>query len=661
MEFLGIIEIIFIVSAVIVFILTKVKVPSLVGFLIAGILIGPSSLGIITNTHNIEVIAEVGVVLLLFSIGIEFSMKKLLKIKRLVFGGGFLQILITTFFISLFSFYFFKDIKIALFLGFLISLSSTAVILKILADKGDIDTPHGKIMVGILIFQDLFVVVLMLLIPLLAGEAITTQEIFIKVAKAFLIILFVFISSRVIFPYFLHQIVKTKSRELFIISIIVICLGIAILTSYMGLSLALGAFLAGLIISESEYAHQALSDILPFKESFMGLFFVSVGMLMNLNFIFENFLLIISSLFIVIFIKVVALLIVMYILKTSQRVSILSSISLAQIGEFSFVLAFAAKESNLIGDNIYQLILSVTVITMILSPFMINLAYRVSENTERLSILKKFFKNIKDYEEIKAIKKNDHVIIIGFGLNGRNLAKILKDLNIPYVILETNSVTVSDMKKKGEPIYFGDGTSIDVLRHLGLDRARAVVIAISDASATRRMVSIIRKENNKIYIIVRTRYLAEVEDLRKLGANEVIPEEFETSIEISSRVLKYYHFPSNIIYDVAEKLREDSYKALRRVTIPKHSLYDHTAALKELIIESYYVTGRCSIMNKSIRQLEIRKKTNITIVAIKRGDDIIANPDPDFEFLENDVIIFIGKSSDINKAITYFNNVCSIA
>lgn len=660
MEFLGIIEIIFIVSAIIVFILTKINIPSLVGFLSAGILIGPSVLGIITNTHNIEIIAEMGVVLLLFSIGIEFSLKKLLKIKRIVFGGGLLQVLITTALIFIFSIYFFKNLKVTIFVSFLISLSSTAVILKILADRGEIDTPYGKTIVGILIFQDLFVVVLMLLIPILSGDEVTGFEIFSKIFKAGLIILFVMVGSRFVFPYFLHQIVKTKSRELFIITTIVICLGIAIITSYAGLSLALGAFLAGLIISESEYAHQALSDIIPFKESFMGLFFVSVGMLMNLNFVYENIFLILTGVLVVIFIKVFAILIVGFILSLSQRVSIISAISLAQIGEFSFVLAFAGKNSNLIGDDVYQLILSITVITMILSPFMMNLAYKISEKPELFSLIKRFYKKTRDYEEIKTVKKSDHVIIIGFGLNGRNLAKILKEVNIPYVVLEMNNIIVSEMKKKGEPIYYGDGTSIEVLKHLGLEKARVVVIAISDPSATRRIVSIIRKENNSIYILVRTRYLSEVDDLKKLGANEVIPEEFETSIEISSRLLKYYHFPTNIILDIAERLREDSYKALRRVTLPKYSLYDHTTALKELEVDSYLVKDKCSLINKSIKELEIRKKTNVTIIAIRRDDSLIVNPDPEFRFRENDIVIFVGKGSDINKAITYFNEVCGV-
>lgn len=661
MEFLEIIEIIFIVSAIIVFILTKVKIPSLVGFLIAGILIGPYSLGFVTNTHNIEIVAEVGIVLLLFSIGIEFSLKKLLKIKRIVFGSGFFQILLTTFIVAFISYYFFKNLRIAIFTGVLVSLSSTASVLKILSDKSEIDTAHGKTMLGILIFQDLFVVIIMLIIPILSGSEITIKEISTKILKAIVIIAFVLISSRFIFPNFLHQIVKTKSRELFIITMIVICLGIAIVTSKAGLSLALGAFLAGLIISESEYASQALSDILPFKESFMGLFFVSVGMLIDIRFVYENIVLVVTSLFLIIFIKSISIMLVGLLFKFSQRVSIISAIGLSQIGEFSFVLAYAGKNIGLIGENFYHLFLSVTVITMILTPFMINISYKLSENTKITNILKKLYKKHLEYEEIKTIRKTDHVIIIGFGLNGRNLARVLKESKIPYVILEMNNITVLEFKKKGEPIYYGDGTSIDVLHALGIDRARVLVIAISDPSATRRIVSLVRNENQKINIIVRTRYVLEVDELLKLGANEVIPEEFETSIEIFARVLKYYHFPSNLILNMVENIRQDSYKALRRVTIPHLNLAQHTHILRELEVESYLVTNKCSIVGKSIRSLEIRKKTNVTVIAIKRGENLIINPNPDFEFMENDIVIFVGKGEEIKLAINYFNESCGVS
>ncbi len=460
-----------------------------------------------------------GVILLLFSIGIEFSLKKLVRIKNIVLGGGSLQVFITTALTTLVAFYLFNDMRISLFSGFLVSLSSTAIVLKILSEKGEIDTPYGKTMVGILIFQDLIVVIMMLLVPILSGEQITFITIAQKLLKAVLIIALVLFSSKYFFPFVLHHVVHSKSRELFIISVIVICLGIAIITSWFGLSLALGAFLAGLIISESEYAHQALSDIIPFKESFMGLFFVSVGMLLSFNFVVENIFQIALVLMAIMVIKFLSTFLAVNLIKVGFRPAIVSSLGLSQIGEFSFILALFGKNLNIIDNSFYQLFLASSVVSMMVSPFLISVAPKWANYLSNIKIVKKTFSHMGTARESFSITKSDHTIIIGFGLNGRNLAKVLKESAIPYVVLEINNFTVQEMKKKGEPIYYGDGTSVDILHSLGIEKAKLLVIAISDPSATRRIVSLARKLNQKLYIIVRTRYLAEVDDLKNLGAD----------------------------------------------------------------------------------------------------------------------------------------------
>ncbi len=658
MEFIEILEIVFIVSALIVFVLSKVNVPSLVGFLFAGVIIGPYGVGIVKDAKSIEIIAEIGVILLLFSIGIEFSLKKLVRIKKIVLAGGTLQVSLTTALTTLFAYFLFRDIRVAIFSGFLVSLSSTAIVLKVLSEKGEIDTPYGKTMVGILIFQDLFVVIMMLLVPMLSGEEVTLFNLAQKIIKAVLIIGVVLLSSKYIFPFILHQVVHSKSRELFIISIIVICLGIAIVTSWFGLSLALGAFLAGLIISESEYAHQALSDIIPFKESFMGLFFVSVGMLLSFGFVVENFPKIFLVLLAIVSVKFAAAFAAVQIINVALRPAIVSAIGLSQIGEFSFILAIFGKNLKIIDDSFYQLFLASSVITMMISPFLINVAPKFANYVSNLRLVKSLFSHRGSVRESFSVDKKDHTIIIGFGLNGRNLARVLKESSIPYVVLDMNNFTVLEMKKKGEPIFYGDGTSIDILHSLGIENAKLLVIAISDPSATRRIVSLSRKINPKLYIIVRTRYVAEVDDLKSLGANEVIPEEFETSIEIFARVLKYYHFPLNVIMNMVESIRENSYTALRKISAPKINMLDHYQALKELEIESYMVTASCNLIDRSIKELEIRKKTKVNIIAIKRGDELFANPSPDFRFKDGDIVIFVGKPANINNAIAYFNEIC---
>jgi len=426
-EFLKSLVIVFGVSALVVFLLYRLKIPSLVGFLIAGVIIGPFGIGIVRNTHSIEALAEIGVILLLFTIGIEFSMAKLVRIKKAVIGGGSVQVFLTIVLSAAAAYLATGNVNKSIFFGFLIALSSTAIVLKMLTEKGEIDSPHGHIMVGILIFQDLCVVPLMLLTPVLSGDGINIMDIVIKFGKAILIIAVVLLSARWIVPSLLHQVVHTRSRELFIITIILLCLGIALLTSRFGLSLALGAFLAGIIISESEYAHQAISDILPFKDSFMGLFFVSIGMLMNIEFVLNNAPKIASIVLFIFGLKIITGTASALLVGTSPRSSLLAGLGLAQIGEFSFVLAIAGKTSGIITDDFYQIFLSSSVVTMILTPFTLQFAPSVSDWITSRRIFKSLSRLQKTSEgEGFPRRKHDHVIIVGFGLNGRNLAKVLR-------------------------------------------------------------------------------------------------------------------------------------------------------------------------------------------------------------------------------------------
>jgi CPA2 family monovalent cation:H+ antiporter-2 len=654
-EFLKSLEVIFVASAVVILLLYKLKIPSLVGFIVAGIIIGPYGIGIVKDSHFIQILAEIGVILLLFTIGIEFSMAKLLRIKKAVLGGGGIQVLLTVAISTLFTYIAIEDVNKSIFFGFLYALSSTAIVLKILSEKGEIDSPHGRMMVGILIFQDLCIVPLMMLIPVLSGGLIDILDISIKMGKALLIIGIVLLSARWIVPVFLHQVVHTRSRELFLTTIILLCLGIALITSRFGLSLALGAFMAGLIISESEYAHQAISDILPFKDSFMGLFFVSIGMLMNIEFVFNNVLKIASIILFIFGLKIITGTVSGVIIGATLRSSLYAGIGLAQIGEFSFVLAIAGKASGLITEDFYQIFLSSSVVTMILTPFIMQIAPIASDWTVSRGIFKKISKlqRISESESFPK-RKHDHVIIIGFGLNGRNLATVLREAEIPYVVLEMNSDTVKDMKKKGEPIYFGDGTSKEILHKLGIQKARLLVIAISDPASTRRIVSIARQENPDIYIIVRTRYLAEVDDLKKLGADEVIPEEFETSIEIFALVLHQFNFSHDVILDMIDKIRSNSYIPLRNVEFPRRQLFERNDLLPEIEIEWYKVSESSFLAEKSINELQVRKKTGVTIIAVRRGQEVFTNPEPDFRLKAEDTLLFTGKRKNMFTALNYF-------
>ncbi len=651
--FLQTLVIIFGTSALVVFVLSRIKVPSIVGFLLAGMLIGPHGLGLIKDIHEVELLAEIGVILLLFVIGIEFSLAHLMKMKKIIIGGGGTQVILTIILGAVTAYAIISNIFQSIFLGFLIALSSTAIVMKMLQERGEMDTPHGRMMVGILIFQDLCVVPLMLLTPAMGGGGIGLYEIAFKMVKAVLIVAVVLIAARWIVPELLHKIVKTRSRELFISIIILLCFGIALLTSKLGLSLALGAFLAGLIIAESEYASQATSEILPFKDSFIGLFFVSVGMLMDMSFLQNNYIEIFIAVLGIFLLKMITGTFSAFLTGGNLKYALQTGFGLAQVGEFSFVLALVGKSAGLITDVFYQIFLSSSVITMIMTPFLINYSNNISERIASLAVFRKLSRLRRGTE--KPLSVSNHVIIVGFGINGTNLARVLKKADIPYVILELNADTVRKKKKK-EPIFYGDATNLEILHHAGIHRAKLLVVAISDAAATRRIVQVARKENPQMHIIVRTRYISEIDDLSKLGANEVIPEEFETSIEIFSRTLHHYQVPRNIISEHINSIRKDSYKALRTTALPAKFLTERYEIMKAIETETYLVKENSKIDGHTIKDLQLRAKTGATIIAVQRAEHIYHNPSPDLTLKSGDIMLLIGKLKDLERSIKYLES-----
>lgn len=643
--------IVLLVSAFSVFILQKLKLPSIVGFLISGVIIGPNGLAFVHDTREIETMAEIGVVLLLFAIGIEFSLSRLIKMKRTVIGGGTLQVFLTGTLTAIFALLWTANTKQAIFMGFLVALSSTAIVLKIISERGELDSPYGRFVVGVLIFQDLCVVPFMLLAPALRGAAVDITAISLNILRAAIIVITVLVGAKWIVPMVLRQVVRTRNRELFITTIMLFCIGIAVLTSKFGLSLALGAFLAGLIISDSEYAYQAISDIVPFKESFMGLFFVSIGMLMDTNYLLSHASTVALAVIMILIVKIASGTFSAAIIGMPVRASLQGGLNLAQIGEFSFVLALTGKSLNIIDEDIYQLFLSSSVITMVMAPFALKYSSDISVWVTSRNLLARLAKIHESSAHMPhAVKKHGHVIIIGFGLNGRNLARVLKASEIPYVILEMNGNTVNEMKKKGEPIYYGDGTSLELLHKLGIERARILVIAISDAISTRRTVSIAKSIAPQLFVIARTRYLAELDELKALGADDVIPEEFETSIEIFSRVLGRYLVPADEILEMTRSIRTDNYRALRNVHVPK-KLFEHADIITDIEFQGHRIATGSPLIGKSIAEIKIRSRTGSTVIGVKREDEVYTNPSPSFVFQEGDIVLFTGDSQQIAKAL----------
>jgi CPA2 family monovalent cation:H+ antiporter-2 len=651
-EFLKTFAIILGTSTVIVYVLHKMKMPSVIGFLISGLVIGPFGIGLVRNIELVELFAQIGIILLLFVLGIELSPTKLFEMRRFLSFAGWLQVFLTIVLSTIFA-SIFLNLGQALLTGMLISLSSTAIVLKHLSDKGEVDTPHGRITIGILIFQDLFAILMVGLLPSLSSGKIQFNLLLEKIFISLVVISLAIWSSRKFIPWLLFQIVKSRIRDLFIVSVLFLCFSVALLISEIGFSLALGAFIAGLLISESEYAHQVTADVIPFRESFMAIFFISIGMLFDTKFFIDNFVLIILTSIAVIFLKVIASFLSIRLAGGNTRISLISALALAQISEFSFLLLSIAQQYNIVNQTFFNFFISTSIITMLFSPIILLNTHKIAE---KIPIKFPQTAKTKTNEFEKTTKLDLHVVIVGFGINGRNVAKILKDLNIPYVILELNPITVKEMKKQGEPIFLGDATSVDVLKIARVDKAKLIVIAISDPISTRRIVTLARRINPDIYIIVRTRYVSEIEELKKLGADEVIPEEFETSIQISNRVLSFFNVPLNVTKEYISKLRESSYIPLLNVSVGDNlsKLVKGKFHHLSFNLATYLVEENSISAGKSIAELNFRAKTGATIIAVKRDDEIHLNPNASFILKPGDLVLALGKPAELEKAIELF-------
>lgn len=647
--------VIFTLSILVLFICYRLKIPAVVGYLLTGILAGPHGLELVNEVHEVEILAEIGIVLLLFTIGMEFSFDKLLKIKKPVIVGGTLQVALTCLIVFILAQLFRLSTGQALFIGFLISLSSTAIVLRVIQERAEVDSPHGLATLGILIFQDIIIVPMMLLTPILAGVGGSVGQSLVSLAvKGLVIILFVFVSTKWIVPQLLYQITRTKNRELFLLSVIATCLAIAWLTSSTGLSLALGAFLAGLIISESEYSHQALGSILPFRDVFTSFFFVSIGMLLNIRLFVQQPLLIIVITLVVVLIKAVAGTTATIAIGYPLRTSILAGLALSQVGEFSFILSRTGAEYGLLADNTYQMFLAVSILSMALTPFVIKSASNMANMVLSLPLPDKLKTGWDPINVTKDPEMKDHLIIIGYGINGKNLARAALAAEIPYLVLEMNVETVRNEQENGVPIFFGDATQEAILKFADITEARIVVIAISDPAATRRIIEVARRVNPKIYIIVRTRYIEELHPLLELGANEVVPEEFETSIEIFTRVLNKYMIPRGEIESFISEVRSDGYEMFRSFVKRPSKFIDLKLHIPDIEICSLRIPEDSEAAYKTLADLALRKEHGVTALAVRRGSRVIPNPHGDTELLPGDIVVVVGTRNKITKVSGLF-------
>jgi CPA2 family monovalent cation:H+ antiporter-2 len=539
----------------------------------------------------------------------------------------------------------------AIFLGFLVCFSSTAIVMKLIQKKQLTHTLQGRVTLGILIFQDIAVILVLLLTPLLGGESINLALLPQILTKLVALVLIILVVGLFIVPRALKEAAKTKNRDLFMLLVLFICLGTTFGTSAIGISPELGAFIAGLIISNTDYAHQTLGYIQPFQDVFMSIFLISIGLMIDVNYFIQNILLIVAFSIVVLLLKFVATLITGEVLKIPIRTTIAISILLSQIGEFSFVLAGVGITHGLLTNELFTMFLAVSIITMSSTPFLQNITPRIVDLFKRIPYFQvdEELSMIKE-EEVQSQILENHVIIVGFGVNGKNLSRACYHYHIPYVIVDLNPLIVEKEKALGLPIIYGNASDESVLKELKINDANCIIIATSNYESTLTTIDAARRLNPDIHIIVRTRYLKNVDEVYAAGADVVIPEEFETSIVIFTKLMDYYNKDVDEITDTIDTLRSDNYYEFRSVA-PDELTTKLNENLTDLMVESLYVKDK-----KQLDDYEF-KKHDLTVTAIIRDNKTILGISPKFELIEDDLILFTGSQENIEFFLKDYYNV----
>ncbi|MEW6720905.1 MAG: cation:proton antiporter [Thermodesulfobacteriota bacterium] len=641
------------ISITVALLFSRLKLSVVTAFLVGGAIIGPSGAKLVSGTVMVNSLAEIGVALLLFTVGLEISFSNLGKMRRRLLMGGGGQLLGTILAVLLILLPAGFPVPQALFIGFVLSVSSTAIVMKLLSERMEIESAHGRISVGILLFQDMAVIPMMLLIPSLGDwETARLSDVALTLLKAGAGVAAVLLLATFVIPRLLHEVIRLNRREILAMAVLFLILGTASFAQMFGLSLAMGAFLAGLVITESDYISDIAAQIFPFRDVFNGIFFVSAGMLLDLPFLARHLPQLLLLTAAVLAGKALCAGAAIRLQRYAWTTAVLGGVALAQVGEFSFVLLLQGYREGLVNTGAYQYLLVVAVLTMIATPFLVNAAPGIARFwTRRIARVPDEAAPVEGAPS--GPQKENHVIIAGYGMNGRNLAKVLRSVGLPYVVVDLNDMLVRRFREEGEPIFYGDVNNPEILDRLGISRARMMVLAISDPMATRRAVAVARRAGTGLFILVRTRYVADVDDLIALGANAVIPEEFETSVEIFARVLREYHVPDHIVLQQEELIRSGTYRILREREAPRGEAM--VAAFEEFlrkkVIEVFYVSPGSVWAGRTAGELPTGGDPGITILAVLRGDQAVVQPLPSFVLLAGDKLVLFGGHGPLASVI----------
>ncbi len=639
-------------------VLSRVKLPTVAGLLAAGALLGPFGLGLVRSVHAIEVLAEVGVVLLLFTIGLEFSLARLRDIFRQVALGGLLQVGLTIAVTVGVASALGEPVAHGVLYGFVFALSSTAIVLRALAERQELDAPHGRFIVGTLIFQDLCVVPMVLIVPMLghgAGTGGAAAGIGLAMGKAALVVVGTVTLSRFIVPRALGWVDASRSREVFLLAILAICIGTAWLTSLAGLSLALGAFLGGMVVADTEYSHRAMGDMLPLRDAFVSVFFVSLGMLFDVRVVASRPLLVGALLLGFLVAKGALATIAAMAMRFPARVAWLAGVGLAQFGEFGFVLARLARSHDIVDDREVSALLAAGIASLFLTPLLVRAAPHITAGERLLAPLERLIgvRSIDEADEGSA-KLSGHIVIVGFGVAGQLAARALAEHGMRFVVLELHVENVRRGKEMGLPVYYCDATSEEALGHAHLAEARLLVLLLNDQHAAKRIVDTARRVAPDVPVLMRTRYLLERGGLLKTGAHDVVAEEVEGAVEVIARMLRRLEVPRNVIDSSIEGIRAETQTSERKRTLPRPQLRE-LRGLDEMKIESALVREGSFAAGASLAGMRFRSETGALVVGVRRGEHLLEKPDPTLPFEPGDVVYIAGTSGALRRALPFFD------
>ena len=639
----------------------RLHLPPLAGFLVVGVLIGPSGTALIPDPEAVAALSEIGVVLLLFEIGLELSLSDVLRWGRSVAIAGGAQMagmlaLAVAAGTAL-------DIPLGrvLFYGALVAMSSTAAVTKLYADRGELDTPHGREAVSILLFQDLCIVPIMALLPLLAGTAGRpgAPSVWVQLLVSLGAMVALVVGGRFAVRWTLDRVVSERNRDLFTLCVGFFAIGTALVSAAAGFSLAIGAFLAGLIISESEYGQQALSDVIPFRVLFSGVFFTSIGMLLDLSLLVEQPLLVVGAAVSIVALKTVVATGAIMLRGRPLDISLRSGLGLAQVGEFSFVLAAAGLPLGLFAGDDYQTFLSVAALSLMATPFLIGSARRLAEAaaTRLAGAARRAAGGNADDGDMDVAGYRDHAVVIGYGLAGRYLARMLRAAGIRCAVIDQNLDLVRQARADGVPAVYGDGTRHALLERVAGAHARIIVFAIPSSTEERRGVAAARELAPAARIVVRTRYVRAIDELQRLGADAVVVEEFEASLELFKRALEGYEIPAGRIAHELDAVRSEHYGLLRGTAAPDLALN----ALQHLgihdALELVEVEAGSRAIGENARTLDLRRRTGAIQVAVVRDGAPIYRRDDAFRYAPGDTAILVGDREALGTAAALFRGV----